>query len=293
MKETNLNSKENKTSFVYLKMFKKKLNPFLIISLSFVFSLFLVFVTNSNLYNDISKPLYSLSLYAHLNDQSLKNIYIQEGIRREEIISLLSKKMNWSDSDKKFFTENYKICPLTSKEGYFFPGSYDFPPNTNALAVKETMYQKFNEENKDLFSKIDSEGKYSLDEIVTIASLIQREAGSKNDMALIAGVIYNRLEKNIPLQIDATLQYVKGTEKKWWPPVRSKDKKIDSPYNTYQNEGLPPGPIANPGKAALAAAISPIETDCIYYIHDKNKQIHCSKTYEGHLKNINRYLKGW
>ena len=90
--------------------------------------------------------------------------------------------------------------------------------------------------------------------------------------------------------MDATLQYVKGTENAWWPTVASKDKHIDSPYNTYKNKGLPPSPIANPGLAAITAALNPSTTDCLYYLHS-NDRIYCSKTYKEHKEKIEKYLK--
>ncbi len=94
------------------------------------------------------------------------------------------------------------------------------------------------------------------------------------------------------LQIDATLQYAKGSEEDgWWGKVNSVDRKIDSSYNTYLHEGLPPGAIANPGLAAIAAAYNPAKTSCLFYLHDKNRQIHCARTYEEHKKNIEIYLK--
>ena len=93
------------------------------------------------------------------------------------------------------------------------------------------------------------------------------------------------------LDIDATLQYVKGTEENWWPQVESKDKFIDSPYNTYKNTGLPPHPIANPGLAAISAALNPLTTSCLYYLHDKYGRIHCSPSYAGHKTNIELYLR--
>jgi UPF0755 protein len=129
------------------------------------------------------------------------------------------------------------------------------------------------------------------DKILIIASLIQREAAGKKDMNLVSGVIWNRIMSDMPLAIDATLQYAKGTEENWWPQPKSEDKYIDSAYNTYQNKGLPPHPIANPGLAAIDAAMNPSDTSCLYYIHDRYRRIHCSPTYEGHKTNINLYLR--
>jgi UPF0755 protein len=125
-----------------------------------------------------------------------------------------------------------------------------------------------------------------------IASIIQREAAGKKDMNLISGIIWNRIFNGMKLQIAATLQYAKGSEEDgWWQRVNSEDKKIDSSYNTYLHAGLPPGPIANPGLAAISAAYNPQKTNCLFYLHDKKRKIHCATTYEQHKKNIDIYLK--
>ena len=109
-------------------------------------------------------------------------------------------------------------------------------------------------------------------------------------MKLISGIIWNRIFSGMKLQMDATLQYAKGTEEDgWWGTVKPEDKKIVSSYNTYLHAGLPPSAIANPGLAALDAAYNPQKTTCIFYLHDKNGTIHCATTYAQHLKNIDRY----
>jgi UPF0755 protein len=94
------------------------------------------------------------------------------------------------------------------------------------------------------------------------------------------------------LQIDATIQYAKGkVNDQWWSIVTPKDLEIESLYNTYLYQGLPPTPIASPGLAAIEAVLNYEKTDCLYYLHDHNKQIHCAVTYDEHLKNIEKYLK--
>ncbi len=130
----------------------------------------------------------------------------------------------------------------------------------------------------------------NLDAAIRIASIIQREAAGPHDMRLISGIIWNRFAKGMSLELDATLQYVKGTEDNWWPSVKSKDKYLDSPYNTYKYKGVPPGAISNPSIDAINAVYSPQKTDCIFYLHDANRKIHCSKTYEEHMRNIRAYL---
>jgi UPF0755 protein len=128
---------------------------------------------------------------------------------------------------------------------------------------------------------------------IKLASIIQREAAGKDDMPLIAGIMWNRLNSDMNLEIDATVQYARGkTDTGWWAPVTADDiRNIDSPYNTYKNKGLPPYPIGNPGLDAIEATLHPAETECLYYIHDNNRQIHCAKTLEEHQANIDEYLK--
>ncbi len=131
-------------------------------------------------------------------------------------------------------------------------------------------------------------------EIVTIASLIEREARHAEDRPLVASVIVNRLEIGMALNIDATVQYILGyqqNEKSWWKRnLTFADLEINSPYNTYTNPGLPPGPIANPGIAAIEAAVNPAETDYLYYLSDENGVNHYAETLEEHNQNKAKYI---
>ncbi len=133
-------------------------------------------------------------------------------------------------------------------------------------------------------------------------------------MNIVSGVIWNRIFKGMSLDMDATLQYAKASEQEkalasaiageassstldadsitWWPKVESKDKYIDSPFNTYQNDGLPPTAISNPSIAAIKAAFNPAKTDCLFYIHDNYRNIHCATTYAVHKQNVQKYLVG-
>lgn len=161
----------------------------------------------------------------------------------------------------------------------------------NPFQVSTTMFYEFSKRTNSI-KKTKKSDIVNPETALTIASIIQREAAGKSDMKLISGIIWNRLFSGMKLQIDATLQYAKGNEDDgWWKTVKSKDKYIDSPYNTYLYKDLPPSAIANPGLAALDAAYNPEKTSCMYYLHDKKRKIHCSKTYEEHKRNINRYLR--
>jgi len=173
-------------------------------------------------------------------------------------------------------------------EGRLFPKTYLIHKDADPDAVGEMMLAEY-EKTTD---KIKTSGVLNEENVLKIASLIQREAAGKNDMALISGILWNRIWKEMRLQVDATLQYAKGTEENnWWPAVSGKDRSLKSPYNTYIHDGLPPTPIANPGKDALYAAYHPAKTDCLFYLHDRTRKIHCAKTYEQHKKNIETYLK--
>ncbi|MEO5635269.1 MAG: endolytic transglycosylase MltG [Candidatus Paceibacterota bacterium] len=225
-----------------------------------------------------------LSFYINLANPSMRIVRVQEGLRKEEVAEVLENKLDWGEKEKEDFINNANV------EGHYFPTTYLIYKDEDPEAVTNTMSEEYDEQVSKIKkpkSKIINE-----DTALKIASIIQREAGGVRDMNLISGIIWNRIFAGMKLQIDATLQYAKGSEEDgWWGQVTSADKKIDSDYNTYQNTGLPPGAIANPGLAAISAAYNPAKTDCLFYIHDKNRQIHCAKTYEEHKKNIDLYLK--
>lgn len=235
-------------------------------------------------------------LLAALASPEYKYVAVAEGLRKEEIAEIFGEKLGWTEEQKKEFSIPEEICILSGGEGYLFPGKYLVHKDNSVEDVKELMEEKLDEVVSDVLEESEEDGEttkiLNLNQVMTIASLIQREAAGKRDMKLISGIIWNRIFNGMPLQIDATLQYAKGDEEKgWWPPVRSEDKYIESPYNTYQIDGLPPGPIANPGIAAIEAALDPDDTNCLFYLHDRNRVIHCATTYEAHKKNVRYYLK--
>ncbi len=213
-----------------------------------------------------------------------KWIILVPGLRKEQVAERITKKFGWSASQTDEFLKS-------AKEGYLFPDTYLLNVDYTPLDMLQRLVNNFNEKfdaqmQKDLLSQ-----NVKIDTAVKIASLIERESGGDEDKSLIAGIIWNRLDTKMKLQIDAATQYVIGTEKDWWPIVTPKDHKIDSPFNTYLYGGLPPTAIANPSLTSLKAAVYPAETDCIFYLHDRAKRIYCSKTYAEHLENIDKYLK--
>ena len=218
----------------------------------------------------------------------MRIVRVQEGLRKEEVAQVLIDKLDWTEKDKEDFINNTDDVNV---EGHFFPKTYLINKDENPSVVSTTMTDEFDSQLS-VVKKPKSKQIVNEDTAIKIASIIQREAGGKSDMALISGIIWNRIFNGMKLQIDATLQYAKGSEEDgWWEEVTSADKKIKSSYNTYLYQGLPPGAISNPGIDAIYAAYNPQKTNCLFYLHDKNRKIHCSKTYEEHKKNIDIYLK--
>ncbi len=256
--------------------------------LSFSIIGLLSFVT----YYDIDyRELASLSFYQNLANPSVRIVRVEEGLRKEEIAEIMAKNLGWDESEKEEFINAHIALNTEDLEGRYFPKTYMLLRGENPFQVSTTMFYEFSK-NTNNINKTKKTDILNQDTALTIASIIQREAAGKNDMKLISGIIWNRLFSGMKLQMDATLQYAKGNEDDgWWRKVNSKDKNIDSPYNTYLYKDLPPTPIANPGLAAINAAYNPEKTSCLYYLHDKKRKIHCSKTYEEHKRNINRYLK--
>jgi UPF0755 protein len=175
-----------------------------------------------------------------------------------------------------------------SLEGYLFPDTYFFSKNQNEADIvamlTRTLNDKWTQEMEDQLIKMDR----TKHEILTIASLIEREAYNDDERATIAGVIYNRLEVGMPLQIDASVIYGKGKGKEHSSVLTKNDLIEPNPYNTYVNVGLPPGPIASPGLNSIIAALYPEEHEYFYYVMGENGHVF-SKTYEEHLKNVENY----
>ncbi len=157
--------------------------------------------------------------------------------------------------------------PSDTPEGYLYPDAYEFPPHTTAAQVLQEMLLNFGRRFARPYQRELATAPHTLHEIVTIASLIEREARVPGDRPRIAGVIENRLRRHMRLEIDATVLYALGHHKS---RVTFKDLEVRSPYNTYRHKGLPPGPIANPGLASLLAALHPEANDYIFYVARPN-----------------------
>jgi UPF0755 protein len=248
---------------------------------------FFVYVKVNNQDKNIQAGDYRLSPSMNLSEivEALNHgildiwVTIPEGMRSDEIADILEKQIpSYQDTWRGELNQN---------EGYLFPDTYLVPRDADIEMVVSLFKNNFNKKIESIgLSQTDPK----LSNIVTTASLIEREAITNEEKPLISGILANRLELGMALQVDATIQYVKGTKEKWWPQITTADyKSIDSSYNTYLVTGLPPGPIANPGIEAIKAALSPMETPYLYYIHAKGK-IYPAKTVEEHNENVRRYL---
>ncbi|MFA5745165.1 MAG: endolytic transglycosylase MltG [Candidatus Paceibacterota bacterium] len=219
-------------------------------------------------------------------------VTITPGMRKEQVASAFGKALAWNSTQQKEFLTPVEGSLLPLAEGSFSPGVYTVTSDMTPIAAQALVNERFTEEILSHYATATAE-MVSIDQALTVASLIEREAGGSDDMRMISGIIWNRLFANMNLQIDATIQYVKANNtsvKSWWPKVIPSDMARKSPYNTYKNSGLPPTPISNSSVASVLAALNPKETSCMYYFHDNARQFHCSDTYAQHVALLKQYF---
>lgn len=207
---------------------------------------------------------------------------IPEGKRATEVAEILKENIpSYQDSWKNVLVQN---------EGYLFPDTYLIPKDVEINTIIIQMHNNFEKKYATLDT---SKTKLSKNNIVTLASLVEREAKFAQDRPLVGSVLLNRLALGMKLDIDATVQYILGysqEEKNWWRKnLTFEDLKIFSPYNTYRNAGLPPTPIANPGIEALRAVVNPSNTNYLYYISDKAGHLHFAKNLVEQNDNIQKF----
>ncbi len=165
-------------------------------------------------------------------------------------------------------------------EGFLFPDTYEVEPGMTAKSILHMMADNFDDKMTDAMRQRAMAEGLSLYDLVTLASLVEKEARFDEDRPIIAQVFLKRLRLGMPLQSDTTIQYLLDAPKE---DITYADTEIESPYNTYQNEGLPPGPIANPGLDSIEAVLYPADTDYLYFVADRQGHNHYSMTYEEHL----------
>lgn len=185
------------------------------------------------------------------------------------------------------FNASEFIALAEPQEGKLFPDTYFVPESYTATELYNLMLETYQNEVRPLQRQI---AEYSLSEaeVLVLASIIEREANTPESMAMVSSILQNRLAINMPLQADASIEYILHKPLEELVP---EDLKIDSPYNTYLYTGLPPTPIGNPGLGAIRAVLEPATSDNFYYITDEEGVFHYSETYDQHLKNIELYLR--
>ncbi|MDR0266824.1 endolytic transglycosylase MltG [Paenibacillus sp.] len=255
-----------------------------------------------------SKPGIALDeLIAKLNSgdvvkEAMDRITIPEGYTVEQIAKKLGETTGTpvdaflkladhpGDEAVVAFKEASEIGNLKhAAEGYLFPDTYEFKKGTDIKDIFHRMMEQMQskiDNIPDLQQKLKDRG-LTLHEMLTIASLVEREVVVDEERPLVAGVIYNRLDKKMKLDIDATVQYALPEPKE---RLLYKDLKVESPYNTYLHEGLPPGPICSPSIASIEAVLSPKASDYLYYVtkKDGSHEHLFAKTYQEHLNNIKK-----
>ena len=208
------------------------------------------------------------------------DVTFPEGFNMKQIFERLAenKVSSYDDLMKAAadFSYNYSFLNEEDKgdasrlEGYLFPDTYTFYVYMEPSSAIGKFLDNYNLKVTDEMKQQAADMGYTMDQIITIASMIEKEAANDEERAAIASVIYNRLAAGMPLQIDATVQYAKGNDE----ALTEADFQIDSPYNTYKNTGLPAGPICNPGLASIQAALNPDSTNYYYYALDTATKTH-------------------
>ncbi len=176
-----------------------------------------------------------------------------------------------------------------SSEGFLFPATYEFPRHPSGHDIVDAMVKHFRQEWSTLAAEQPNASGLPLEQVVTMASLVERETPKPEERPLVAGVFANRLRRGLPLQCDPTVVYSLELAGTYSGTLSAQDLPVDSPYNTYRHTGLPPGPIANPGEASLRAALAPATTDYLYFVADTEGGHFFSTTLAEHNRNVARY----
>ncbi len=173
-----------------------------------------------------------------------------------------------------------------SLEGYLFPDTYEFTRTQSLRDIAVAMTRRFRQEAKSIGLTGD------FHPVVTMASIVEKETSAPEERPLVAGVYYNRITKHMALDADPSVVYASLLAGRYTGVIHASDLELDSPYNTYKYAGLPPGPIANPGRSALLAAMHPADTDYLYFVSDNQGHHRFAKTLEEHSRNVASYRRG-
>lgn len=245
-------------------------------------------IQRNSSYKDIAKAITS-------PQSDTLTITIPEGFEVREIAARLFEKgliSNIEDFEDSLKTHIFRtrqgtvISGETMLEGYLFPDTYQIESTAKPKDIIALFTGNFKSKWTDEYDKRAKELGMNVKEVITLASIVEREARKTEDFPLVASVFHNRLNSGKRLESCATVQYILKERK---PVLSVADTKIDSPYNTYQNAGLPPAPISSPGILAIESVLYPEDTDYLYFFTDKNGDNHYAKTFEEHNRLIQQY----
>jgi UPF0755 protein len=231
-----------------------------------------------------SEPLDAFAVAKRLTEGDFGNDLVRLTHREGERVTALasSTKAVLPDFDTARF-----ITLATPLEGYLFPDTYLIPKTTTPeelIEILQAEYERLMSPRRALIAS----STLTEAEVIILASILEREANSPESMKIVAGILENRMAAGMPLQLDASIEYDLD---KPLSELTAEDLKIDSPYNTYTNVGLPPTPIGNPGIVAIDAIITPTPSDYFFYITGDNGEFYYATTFDGHRANIARYLR--
>lgn len=212
------------------------------------------------------------------HDIETVKITIPEGLAVKSISALFGEKFPYFDNP---------LFERMAPEGFLFPDTYFMPVTATATSTIKIMRDNFIRKIFPLMPKVELSGR-TLEEVITMASIIENEAKTKEDRAIVSGILWKRLKLGLPLQVDAAFSYVNGKTTK---ELTLDDLKIDSPYNTYLYSGLPPSPISNPGIESIEAALNyPTTTPYLYFLTGDNGRMYYSRTFDEHVANKQKYI---
>ncbi|MBL7184400.1 MAG: endolytic transglycosylase MltG [Anaerolineae bacterium] len=229
-------------------------------------------------------------------------VTVPEGWRAEQIAEMLAEEVGVDDEEflalvqGRYFDHEFLQGrpPEATLEGFLFPDTYLLPVQPTALGIIERMLANFDHRFTAEMRQAVAEQEMTIYHVVTLASIVEREAVVAEERPVIAGVFLNRLAEGMSLESCPTVQYALGYQEdadQWWktPVALEEFAQVNSPYNTYLHRGLPPGPICNPGLASIWAVLEPVETDYLYFLAKGDGSHAFAKTFEEHLQNQQKY----
>lgn len=251
--------------------------------------------------NNFIRNRYLFTFYSYLLGLNTKlqagTFKLSPSLSTQDIITKLSKGGShdyWLKIIDGSRLEELPIVFPGSQEGYLFPDSYLIPKDFTTEQVLNIISKNF-DKSFNLAKQNRLNQQLNDRQAVILASLLEREARTLESKQIVAGILQNRLNLGIALQVDATIQYARDSkirpQKGYWQPINKKDLSLISPFNTYKNIGLPPSPICNPGFNSLFAVFHPIKTNYLFYITGIDGQMYYARTLQEHNQNIAKYLK--